>query len=209
MAGYFISDKKFRASRRKKTKKRKKAGLKREAETWLVASPMWQALSFSLSKAALILLSSMSGTVSTTHLSLHKIESDIEVFFFFFFLCVCVCGFFCRDDERSYDGHIAGSLHFASDTFSDKISHLVQQVKGKDTLVFHCALSQVSFNSQTLLRFFDVIFDFFSDFLTWVVFYWVFYFVFGFNCLLGFFNSSPFVSILFVCDFQRFSELLY
>ncbi|XP_050243210.1 dual specificity phosphatase Cdc25 [Quercus robur] len=48
-----------------------------------------------------------------------------------------------RDDERSYDGHIAGSLHFASDTFSDKISHLVQQVKGKDTLVFHCALSQV------------------------------------------------------------------
>uniref|UniRef100_A0A7N2M8N2 Rhodanese domain-containing protein n=1 Tax=Quercus lobata TaxID=97700 RepID=A0A7N2M8N2_QUELO len=47
-----------------------------------------------------------------------------------------------RDDERSYDGHIAGSLHFASDTFSDKISNLVQQVKGKDTLVFHCALSQ-------------------------------------------------------------------
>ncbi|KAF4370985.1 hypothetical protein CsatB_016820 [Cannabis sativa] len=48
-----------------------------------------------------------------------------------------------RDDERSYDGHIAGSLHYASDSFSDKISNLVQQVKGKDTLVFHCALSQV------------------------------------------------------------------
>ncbi|KAL5540797.1 hypothetical protein UlMin_042410 [Ulmus minor] len=48
-----------------------------------------------------------------------------------------------RDDERSYDGHIAGSLHYASDTFSDKIPNLVQQVKGKDTLVFHCALSQV------------------------------------------------------------------
>ncbi|KAL6337305.1 hypothetical protein AAG906_036619 [Vitis piasezkii] len=48
-----------------------------------------------------------------------------------------------RDDERSYDGHIAGSLHYASDTFSDKISNLVQEVKGKDTLVFHCALSQV------------------------------------------------------------------
>ncbi|KAF3441810.1 hypothetical protein FNV43_RR15725 [Rhamnella rubrinervis] len=48
-----------------------------------------------------------------------------------------------RDDERSYDGHIAGSLHYASDTFSDKISNLIQQVKGKDTLVFHCALSQV------------------------------------------------------------------
>ncbi|XP_050230738.1 dual specificity phosphatase Cdc25 [Mercurialis annua] len=48
-----------------------------------------------------------------------------------------------RDDERSYDGHIAGSLHYASDNFSDRISHLIQQVKGKDTLVFHCALSQV------------------------------------------------------------------
>ncbi|EEF45101.1 dual specificity phosphatase Cdc25 [Ricinus communis] len=48
-----------------------------------------------------------------------------------------------RDDERSNDGHIAGSLHYASDTFSDRISDLIQQVKGKDTLVFHCALSQV------------------------------------------------------------------
>ncbi|GAB2272296.1 cell division cycle- protein [Dionaea muscipula] len=48
-----------------------------------------------------------------------------------------------RDEERSYDGHIAGSLHFASDTFFDQIPHLIQQVKGKDTLVFHCALSQV------------------------------------------------------------------
>ncbi|XP_021289089.1 dual specificity phosphatase Cdc25 [Herrania umbratica] len=48
-----------------------------------------------------------------------------------------------RDDERSYDGHIAGSLHYASDTFSNKISNLIQDVKGKDTLVFHCALSQV------------------------------------------------------------------
>uniref|UniRef100_A0A2P2QP54 arsenate reductase (glutathione/glutaredoxin) n=1 Tax=Rhizophora mucronata TaxID=61149 RepID=A0A2P2QP54_RHIMU len=48
-----------------------------------------------------------------------------------------------RDDERSYDGHIAGSLHYASSTFTDKISNLLQEVKGKDTLVFHCALSQV------------------------------------------------------------------
>ncbi|XP_042504606.1 dual specificity phosphatase Cdc25-like [Macadamia integrifolia] len=48
-----------------------------------------------------------------------------------------------RDDERSYDGHIAGSLHYASDTFSEKIPNLIQEVKGKDTLVFHCALSQV------------------------------------------------------------------
>ncbi|GLT56689.1 hypothetical protein SLA2020_297150 [Shorea laevis] len=48
-----------------------------------------------------------------------------------------------RDDERSYDGHIAGSLHYASGTFTDKISDLIQDVKGQDTLVFHCALSQV------------------------------------------------------------------
>ncbi|XP_054803429.1 dual specificity phosphatase Cdc25 [Prosopis cineraria] len=48
-----------------------------------------------------------------------------------------------RDDERSYDGHIAGSLHFASDSFSENISNLIRQVNGKDTLVFHCALSQV------------------------------------------------------------------
>ncbi|KAI3471866.1 hypothetical protein Pfo_028554 [Paulownia fortunei] len=48
-----------------------------------------------------------------------------------------------RDDERSYDGHIAGSLHFASDTFVDKLPSLVKATKGKDTLVFHCALSQV------------------------------------------------------------------
>ncbi|XP_010267217.1 PREDICTED: dual specificity phosphatase Cdc25 [Nelumbo nucifera] len=48
-----------------------------------------------------------------------------------------------RDDERSYDAHIAGSLHCASDTFYEKIPKLIQDVKGKDTLVFHCALSQV------------------------------------------------------------------
>ncbi|KAL7248041.1 hypothetical protein ACSBR2_002859 [Camellia fascicularis] len=48
-----------------------------------------------------------------------------------------------RDDERSYDGHITGSLHYASDTFSDKMPNLIQAVRGKDTLVFHCALSQV------------------------------------------------------------------
>ncbi|XP_042475521.1 dual specificity phosphatase Cdc25-like isoform X1 [Macadamia integrifolia] len=48
-----------------------------------------------------------------------------------------------RDDERSYDAHIAGSLHYASNTFSEQIPNLIQEVKGKDTLVFHCALSQV------------------------------------------------------------------
>ncbi|KAK9126595.1 hypothetical protein Scep_015441 [Stephania cephalantha] len=48
-----------------------------------------------------------------------------------------------RDDERNYDAHIAGSLHYASGTFLEKIPNLIQEVKGKDTLVFHCALSQV------------------------------------------------------------------
>ncbi|KAI4310431.1 hypothetical protein MLD38_035410 [Melastoma candidum] len=48
-----------------------------------------------------------------------------------------------RDDERSYDGHIPGSLHYASDGFSDKMADLVRAVHGKDTLVFHSALSQV------------------------------------------------------------------
>ncbi|KAK9127530.1 hypothetical protein Syun_016327 [Stephania yunnanensis] len=47
-----------------------------------------------------------------------------------------------RDDERNYDAHIAGSLHYASGTFLEKIPNLIQEVKGKDTLVFHCALSQ-------------------------------------------------------------------
>ncbi|XP_042457346.1 uncharacterized protein LOC122041654 isoform X1 [Zingiber officinale] len=49
-----------------------------------------------------------------------------------------------RDYERSYDAHIAGSLHYASDTFSERMSDLVHAVKGKDTLVFHSALSQVA-----------------------------------------------------------------
>ncbi|KAI6698055.1 hypothetical protein NL676_018174 [Syzygium grande] len=36
-----------------------------------------------------------------------------------------------RDEERSYDGHIPGSLHYASGSFSDKIADLVQDVKGE------------------------------------------------------------------------------
>jgi len=48
-----------------------------------------------------------------------------------------------RDEERSLDGHIAGSFHYASDTFCEKIPDLLQNMEGKDTLVFHCALSKV------------------------------------------------------------------
>ena len=48
-----------------------------------------------------------------------------------------------RDEERSYQAHIAGSHHFASGSFAARLPELVQATSGKDTLVFHCALSQV------------------------------------------------------------------
>lgn len=58
-----------------------------------------------------------------------------------------------RDDERTHDGHISGSLHYASDGFTDNISKLIHEVKGKDTLVFHCALSQVNSTPHPLFYF--------------------------------------------------------
>ncbi|KAK9162606.1 hypothetical protein Syun_003508 [Stephania yunnanensis] len=45
-------------------------------------------------------------------------------------------------DVRNYDAHIAGSLHYVSGTFLEKIPNIIQEVNGKDTLVFYCALSQ-------------------------------------------------------------------
>nr|CAB3500237.1 unnamed protein product [Digitaria exilis] len=48
-----------------------------------------------------------------------------------------------RDEERSYQAHIAGSHHFDSGSFAARMPELVQAASGKDTLVFHCALSQV------------------------------------------------------------------
>ncbi|CAN6286022.1 unnamed protein product [Urochloa humidicola] len=48
-----------------------------------------------------------------------------------------------RDEERSYDGHIAGSHHYASDSFTDRMPDLAQATGAKETLVFHCALSKV------------------------------------------------------------------
>ncbi|CAN6319303.1 unnamed protein product [Urochloa humidicola] len=48
-----------------------------------------------------------------------------------------------RDEERSYQAHIAGSHHFASGSFEARMPELVRAASGKDTLVFHCALSQV------------------------------------------------------------------
>jgi len=48
-----------------------------------------------------------------------------------------------RDDERSHQAHIAGSHHYASGSFAARMPELVRAVSGKDTLVFHCALSQV------------------------------------------------------------------
>ncbi|CAN6300240.1 unnamed protein product, partial [Urochloa humidicola] len=48
-----------------------------------------------------------------------------------------------RDEERSYQAHIAGSHHFASGSFEARMPELARAASGKDTLVFHCALSQV------------------------------------------------------------------
>ncbi|XP_078442684.1 rhodanese/Cell cycle control phosphatase superfamily protein [Wolffia australiana] len=49
-----------------------------------------------------------------------------------------------RDEERIYDAHIAGSYHFPSDSFAQRMPNLLQTVRGKkDIVVFHCALSQV------------------------------------------------------------------
>lgn len=48
-----------------------------------------------------------------------------------------------RDEERGFDGHIAGSMHFSSDSFEDKLPKLVEEVKNKETVVFHCSFSQV------------------------------------------------------------------
>ncbi|URD80170.1 RHOD [Musa troglodytarum] len=55
-----------------------------------------------------------------------------------------------RDEERSYDAHIAGSLHYASETFGERMPDLLHAVKGKDTLVFHCALSKVVSSARHL-----------------------------------------------------------
>ncbi|CAD6209156.1 unnamed protein product [Miscanthus lutarioriparius] len=48
-----------------------------------------------------------------------------------------------RDEERGYDGHIAGSHHYSSDTFAERMPELAQATGAKETLVFHCALSKV------------------------------------------------------------------
>ncbi|TVU31817.1 hypothetical protein EJB05_23518 [Eragrostis curvula] len=49
-----------------------------------------------------------------------------------------------RDDERSCQAHIPGSHHYASTGFAARMPELARTAAdGKDTLVFHCALSQV------------------------------------------------------------------
>jgi hypothetical protein len=53
-----------------------------------------------------------------------------------------------RDDERAFDGHIAGSMHFSSGSFEEKLPKLVEEVKNKETVVFHCSFSQVCFLFQ-------------------------------------------------------------
>ncbi|KAF0928581.1 hypothetical protein E2562_006026 [Oryza meyeriana var. granulata] len=48
-----------------------------------------------------------------------------------------------RDEERSYQAHIAGSHHFSSLSFAARLPELARATTDKDTLVFHCALSKV------------------------------------------------------------------
>ncbi|KAI5063514.1 hypothetical protein GOP47_0022061, partial [Adiantum capillus-veneris] len=47
-----------------------------------------------------------------------------------------------RDEERNCDGHIAGSWHFASDTFVEQLPALAGKLDGQQAVVFHCAKSQ-------------------------------------------------------------------
>lgn len=48
-----------------------------------------------------------------------------------------------RDEERQSGGHIAGSLHYASEKFENHVVDLLHDVQGKEAVVFHCAKSQV------------------------------------------------------------------
>ena len=56
-----------------------------------------------------------------------------------------------RDEERSHQAHIAGSHHFASGSFEARMPELARAASGKDTLVFHRALSQVPDPPPSLL----------------------------------------------------------
>lgn len=49
-----------------------------------------------------------------------------------------------RDEERQSGGHIAGSLHYASEKFENHVVDLLHDVQGKEAVVFHCAKSQVA-----------------------------------------------------------------
>lgn len=53
------------------------------------------------------------------------------------------CTLGLRDDERTVEGHIEGSVHIPSGSFPDSIEQLREAAKGKSKVVFHCALSQV------------------------------------------------------------------
>ena len=45
-------------------------------------------------------------------------------------------------DSDHIGGHIRGSIHIPSTTLDYKIPELVRQLKDKDSVVFHCSLSQ-------------------------------------------------------------------
>ncbi|KAM0889232.1 hypothetical protein ACQ4PT_027805 [Festuca glaucescens] len=57
-----------------------------------------------------------------------------------------------RDEERICDAHIAGSHHYASDGFAERLPEIAEATRGKQTLVFHCALSQADINKAVETR---------------------------------------------------------
>ncbi|KAM0905584.1 hypothetical protein ACQ4PT_017291 [Festuca glaucescens] len=70
-------------------------------------------------------------------------SASVPIWELIFFLFLRAFGEIGRDEERSYQAHIAGSHHFASGSFAARLRELALATSGKDTLVFHCALSQV------------------------------------------------------------------
>lgn len=54
-------------------------------------------------------------------------------------------------DSDHVGGNIAGSIHAPTPTLDYRMPELVRQLKDKDSVVFHCALSQVRGPSAALL----------------------------------------------------------
>ncbi|KAF2423787.1 Rhodanese-like protein [Tothia fuscella] len=53
-------------------------------------------------------------------------------------------------DSDHVGGHIRGSIHAPANTLDYRTAELVRQLRGKETVVFHCSLSQVRGPSAAL-----------------------------------------------------------